>query len=87
MLNSQPRVSDWVLLVRSEFIEMPGLCLTKPQAQRLWGLDPIVCEAVLEALVDAEFLRRTRDGFYLRPGKETALRRSVRAPRLALGAQ
>lgn len=75
MLDSRHRVSDWAQLVRSEFVQMPGLCLTKPQAQRLWGLDPITCEAVLETLVDAEFLRRTRDGFYLRAGSETVLRR------------
>jgi hypothetical protein len=75
MLNSQRCISDWVQLVRSEFIEMPGLCLTKPQAQRLWGFDPIICEGVLEALVKAEFLRRTQGGFYLRAGNETALRR------------
>lgn len=71
MLNSGLRVTDWVQLVRSEFVEMPGLSLTKPQAQRLWGFDPLICEGVLEALVDAEFLRRTRDGFYVRAGNQT----------------
>ncbi|MBI2186200.1 MAG: hypothetical protein HYU37_03630 [Acidobacteria bacterium] len=82
MLDSQRCVSDWVQLVRSEFVEMPGLCLTTPQAARLWGVDPLVCEAVLEALVDADFLRRTRDGFYLRTGYETAGRPRVR-PRIS----
>lgn len=71
MLNSE--VSRGLQLVRSEFLEMPGLCLTKPQAQRLWGLDPVICEALLEALVDAKFLWRTKDGLYLRAGSETAL--------------
>ncbi|MBI3049297.1 MAG: hypothetical protein HYY76_13415 [Acidobacteria bacterium] len=57
---------------------MPGLCLTTPQAQRLWGLDLVVCEAVLEALVEAGFLRHTRDGFYCRAGDDTAPRPLVR---------
>lgn len=78
MLNSTRRVSDCVQLVRSEFLEMPGLCLTKAQAQRLWGFDPLVGEAVLEALVDADFLRCTRDGLYVRAGNGTAMRRPVR---------
>ena len=37
--------------VRSEFIEMPGLRLTLPQAARLWGLDLTSCEAVVDVLV------------------------------------
>ncbi|MBI2833002.1 MAG: hypothetical protein HYX76_01075 [Acidobacteria bacterium] len=45
---------------------MPGLCVTVPQAQRLWGLDRVLCEAVLLALVDARFLRQMRDGRFVR---------------------
>jgi hypothetical protein len=48
--------------VRSEFIEMPGLRLTLPQAARLWGLDLTSCEAVVDVLVQCEFLRRTASG-------------------------
>jgi hypothetical protein len=44
---------------RSEFIEMPGLQLTVPQAARLWGLGERVCRAVIDALVESEFLRWT----------------------------
>jgi hypothetical protein len=44
---------------RSEFIEMPGLQLTVPQAARLWGLGEKVCCAVVDALVDVGFLRWT----------------------------
>jgi len=44
--------------VRGEFAEMPGLQLTLPQAQRLFGLDRTICEQVIDALVDAAFLRR-----------------------------
>ena len=48
--------------VRAEFLEMPGLKLTVWQAQRLWGVDQPTCEAVIEALTEARFLARTRDG-------------------------
>jgi hypothetical protein len=36
------------------------------QAQRLWGLDRAACDAVLGALVDAQFLIRSRHGAYVR---------------------
>ena len=52
--------------VQGEFLEMPGLRLTEAQAQRLWGLDQASCEALLGALVDANFLFRTRDGAFMR---------------------
>ena len=52
--------------VQGEFLEMPGLRLTEPQARRLWGLDAASCEALLRALVDTKFLFRTRDGAFMR---------------------
>ncbi len=52
--------------VKAEFNEMPGLKLTVPQAQRLWGLDRLACEAVIEELTASHFLRRTRDGAVVR---------------------
>ncbi len=42
---------------------MPGLCLTRQQAQRLWLLEPDVCDNVLRAMVDAGFLRLTASGY------------------------
>jgi hypothetical protein len=45
---------------------MPGLRLTEAQARRLWGLDRESCAALLGALVDANFLFRTRDGAFMR---------------------
>jgi hypothetical protein len=44
--------------IRSEFKEMPGLNLTLPQAQRLWGLPPDVCSEVFGVLVDRSVLQR-----------------------------
>lgn len=52
--------------VKGEYLEMPGLRLTIAQAQRLWGLDRAVCDAMLGALVEAKFLLRTRDGAFVR---------------------
>jgi hypothetical protein len=49
--------------VRDEYEEMPCLCLTLPQAQRLWGLEQSHCEAVLAALVQGRFLRATPRGY------------------------
>lgn len=57
------RVSDLVELIRSEYEEMPGLCLTRAQVQRLWLLDPAACDNVLRALVDAGYLRLTHNGY------------------------
>ncbi len=44
---------------------MPGLRLTPAQAQRLWGLTRLECESLMHALVDLQFLRRTRDGAFV----------------------
>jgi hypothetical protein len=57
---------DVLRRVQGEYIEMPGLRLTIAQAQRLWGLDRAVCDALLGALVEAKFLFRTRDGAFVR---------------------
>ena len=56
--------------VQAEFLEMPGLCLTLDQAQRLWGLEPRTCESLLNSLIDSRFLRRTGRGLFVlcRPG-------------------
>jgi hypothetical protein len=60
------RIDDVLQRIQGEFVEMPGLRLTAPQARRLWGLEHEVCDALLAALVDARFLVRTRDGAFIR---------------------
>ena len=52
--------------LRAEFAEMPGLRLTVAQVQRLCGVEPVLCKAVLDALVDAKFLCVKSDGSYMR---------------------
>jgi hypothetical protein len=57
---------DWLRRIRSEFVEMPGLTLTKPQARRLWSLDSQLCDTLLDALVSARVLEKTtRDAYVL----------------------
>jgi hypothetical protein len=51
---------------------MPGLCLTRAQAQRMWGLDRASCDALLDALVSAKFLFKTRDGGFMRAASSRA---------------
>ena len=58
-------VSQWLQLIRAEYAEMPGLSLSKPQMQKLWGLDALVCDALLDALVSAHVLKRTVSGTYV----------------------
>jgi hypothetical protein len=48
--------------IQREFLEMPSLRLTQPQACRLWGMDRELCVKLLARLVDAKFLMRTQDG-------------------------
>ena len=64
--------------IQHDFLEMPGLRLTSRQAQRLWGLDALICDSLLRALVDVRFLIEA-DGIYVCNGA-TALpgARSVR---------
>ena len=52
--------------IRGEYLDMPGLKLTLPQAQRLWHLRERECEALLGALIDAKFLWRRSDGRFAR---------------------
>ena len=57
-----------VYRIREEFREMPGLRLTPAQATRLWGMEPETCEAIIEQLVAAAYLRWTASGAVTRVG-------------------
>jgi hypothetical protein len=60
---------EWTQIIRGEFLEIPGLRLTKTQIQRLWGLHSDACESVLDALLQQRFLQLTADGYYVRAGR------------------
>lgn len=65
MTVQQSAIHDWLRLIKAEYLEMPGLHLTKPQVQRLWKLEPRICDALLETLVESAFLKRTRRDAYV----------------------
>jgi hypothetical protein len=60
------KFTDWVRLIQSEYVEMPGLHLSKRQAQRLWNLDRDSAEVIFDALESAHFLKRTANDTYVR---------------------
>lgn len=51
---------------RGEYLEMPGLSLTVPQAGRLWGMDPSASRRLLDTLVAERFLTKTHAGTFVR---------------------
>lgn len=57
---------DWLAIVRSEYLQMPGLSPTLSQAQRLWNVDPGTLRTVFSELEQRHFLRRTSSGAYVR---------------------
>jgi hypothetical protein len=66
MSSAETHIEDWLILVRAEYLEIRGLSLTKPQVERLWGLDAVTSEALPAALVDVKFRRRTVRDAYVR---------------------
>lgn len=65
-MPAHTRIDEILSRVRGEYLEMPGLRLTTAQAQCLWNLDPNECDTILTVLVEVKFLRRTRDGAFVR---------------------
>jgi hypothetical protein len=61
--------------VRMDFMEMPELELTLPQAVRLWTLGADDCRYVIDALVDAGFLTWTARRTIVRTGRRDPLYR------------
>jgi DNA-binding IclR family transcriptional regulator len=66
MMQAEPLISDALRIrAEAEYREMPELKLTAAQAARLWHLGPAQSAQLLDSLVDAGLLYRTRDGSYL----------------------
>ncbi|HUK32338.1 MAG TPA: hypothetical protein VLV86_00420 [Vicinamibacterales bacterium] len=59
-------VPQWLQRIRREYTEVPGLCLTRAQMQRFWGLESQLCDRLLVELTDGNFLKRTALGKYVR---------------------
>jgi hypothetical protein len=67
--------------IRSEFLEMPGLHLTLPQARKLWHLDEPACRAALAELVRSHFLVERANGGFTRASdgpRQTAAKRMAK---------
>ena len=60
VLSSNPLVRK----VWNEYVELPGLRLTRAQAQRLWAVDETTCIKLLDRLVQAKLLVIGSDGRY-----------------------
>jgi hypothetical protein len=66
MTTDQCTLTNWLDRIQAEYLEMPGLQLTKPQVRRLWALEDHTCDVLLEELIATHFLRRTpRDAYVL----------------------
>jgi hypothetical protein len=65
---NRSQIDDLVNLMRMEYLEMPDLKLTMPQARRLWDAPVDLCEQAMGVLVQAGFLVKSRDGAFLRRG-------------------
>ena len=48
-------------IIRAEFLEMPGMRLTRRQFRRLWNLNDIDCDRLVRRLIGAGFLVENRD--------------------------
>ena len=59
--------SDLAFRIRAEFAEMPGLKLTLPQASRLFNVERVRCQRILDRLVVHGDLS-TSGGSFLRLG-------------------
>jgi hypothetical protein len=60
-----------------DFVEMPEMELTLPQAVRLWSLGMDDCRFVIDALVDAGFLAWTPKRTIVRRGRDPLGRRDI----------
>jgi hypothetical protein len=64
--ETTPTLHDVLTRIEGEYNEMPGMCVTRMQAQRLWGLDSTTCELVLTTLLERGVVRRTSRDMYVK---------------------
>ena len=62
MLVTDRAVVEWMQQLRAEYLEMPGLALTRAQMRRIWPIDAPLCDAVVNALLASGFLE-CRQGY------------------------
>ena len=66
MTFDSDRVVELVIRVQGDFLETPALRLTLGDAERRFGADRHMCEAVLGTLVNSGVLAHSDDGGYVR---------------------
>jgi hypothetical protein len=69
--------------VRLDFVQMPEMELTLPQAVRLWSLGMDDCRHVIDSLVDAGFLAWTPKRTIVRKGRDP-LRQDTRTANISV---
>jgi hypothetical protein len=66
MRSDEQPVAEWAERIRAEYLEMPGLSLTRSQMRRMWLLDASLCDAIVDELVASHFLCCRLDNTYAR---------------------
>jgi len=56
-----PQILETLVRMQTEWMEMPQLKITRPQAQRLWSLSNEVCESAFATLIRKGFLVQAPD--------------------------
>jgi hypothetical protein len=72
-------IHDVIKRLRAEYLQLPGLRLTAEQVQRLCGIERMMCQSVLDALVNAGFLCARSDGTYTRVTEGVVASRAAKA--------
>jgi hypothetical protein len=63
-------VPEVVQRLQGMFLDVLGTQLSVPDAARLSGVEPSLCQNILEALVAAQFLSRGRNGTFTLRGSD-----------------
>jgi len=72
MVGQHLEIAQLMKIIEDGYREVPALNLTKPQMHRLWGLDALECDMVVDALEASRILRRTGGGTYVLDTSPTA---------------
>ena len=74
------QMSNDVARIRNEYVEMPQLVLTLPQAARLWGLSESRSALLVSMLVETGFLICDKETVYRRPPDRLETRKGEARP-------
>ncbi len=62
MPHTVPSLDALLTIVHAEFLEMPGMRLTREQVRRLWHLDEELCDVVTRRLLQDRVVELDRRG-------------------------